>query len=54
MIIRTEEELEALKTIGRIVAITMQEMVGAVKPGITTAQLDAIGGQVLNLYQYCV
>ncbi len=50
MIIRTEEELEALKTIGRIVAITMQEMVGAVKPGMTTGQLDAIGGQVLSLY----
>ena len=51
MIVRTEEELEALKAVGRIVAITIKEMAAAVKPGMTTSQLDKIGGQVLSSYK---
>ncbi len=47
MSIRTAEELEALRRVGRIVGLTLKEMAAAVKPGITTAELDAIGAAVM-------
>lgn len=43
MTITQEEELEALKRIGRIVANTMRRMATAMEPGMTTRELDAIG-----------
>ena len=48
MSIDSEKDLVALKRIGKIVALAMQEMTAHVRPGITTAQLDAIGGAVLK------
>ena len=48
MSIHTPEELEALKRIGRIVGLTLQEMVATVKPGMTTVELDRIGEAVLT------
>lgn len=50
MIIKTKEELEGLKASGRVVAITLQEMARELKPGVTTAYLDKIAGQVLASY----
>jgi methionyl aminopeptidase len=47
MTITTEEELERLKAIGRIVARTLEAMAAALRPGITTAELDAIGARLL-------
>ena len=46
MSIDTPEELAAMKAAGRVVAQALREMERAVKPGITTAELDAIGGAV--------
>lgn len=50
MIITTDEELEKLKKIGRICAITLQEMKAATRVGMTTKELDEIGGKILARY----
>lgn len=47
MCIKTTEELEALRAIGRIVALVLREMARQVKPGITTAELDQLGAKLL-------
>lgn len=46
MIIKTQEELEAFKKIGRIVAEIREAMKAATKPGVTTKELDEIGGRM--------
>jgi methionyl aminopeptidase len=43
MTVTTEEELEALRRIGRIVATVLRDMGRALEPGMTTLELDAIG-----------
>jgi len=43
-----EDQLEALKEIGRIVADTLQEMGAALEPGITTGELDDMGRRLLE------
>lgn len=48
MTITHEDELDGLKTIGRIVAGTMQAMARAMEPGMTTRELDAIGRALLE------
>ncbi|MEI4770202.1 type I methionyl aminopeptidase [Psychrobacillus sp. FJAT-51614] len=48
MIVQTNEELEALKKIGRIVAEIRDAMRVATKPGITTKELDEIGGKLFK------
>lgn len=48
MIVQTNEELEALKKIGRIVAEARNAMKAATKPGITTKEIDEIGGKILK------
>lgn len=50
MIISSEEELQQLKIIGRIVALALREMLSQVRPGITTAELDRIGEEVLQAH----
>ena len=47
MSIRTHEELQKLRAIGRIVRAALDRAAAAVRPGITTAELDEIGAQVL-------
>jgi methionyl aminopeptidase len=47
MTIETHEDVLALQRIGRIVAQVLQRMLAAAEPGITTAELDAIGAQAL-------
>lgn len=46
MIVQTQEELEALKKIGRICAEIRDAMKAATKPGITTKELDEIAGKM--------
>lgn len=46
MIVQTNEELEALKKIGRIVAEVREAMQAATKPGVTTKELDEIAGKM--------
>ena len=47
MSIDGEEDLQGLRRIGRIVAQALQAMLRQVEPGITTAELDAIGRREL-------
>jgi len=48
MSIDSEKDLAALKRIGKIVTLALQEMTAHVRPGVTTGQLDAIGAAVLK------
>ncbi len=47
MSIRTRQEFEKLRAIGRIVRQALDRTAAAVRPGVTTAELDAIGARVL-------
>lgn len=47
MSIETEKDLAALRRIGRVVARCLQHMQSKMEPGMTTRELDAIGGQFL-------
>src|SRR3954470_12761803 len=47
MSVNSEKDLEGLRKIGRIVALCLQFMQSKLEPGITTGELDAIGGQFL-------
>ena len=48
MSIQTEQELEGLREAGRIVREALEAMRRATVPGITTAELNEIGGKVLE------
>jgi methionyl aminopeptidase len=48
MTVESELDLEGLKRIGRVVALTLREMKKNVRPGITTGELDEIGEQYLE------
>lgn len=50
MSIESENDLVALKRIGRIVANCLQMMGRALEPGMTTRELDEIGGKYLLLH----
>lgn len=47
MTIESNSDLRGLQAIGHIVALTLKEMAAALRPGITTGELDAIGGRLL-------
>ena len=47
MSIRTAEELEKLREVGKIVRLSLKKMAASVRSGITTAELDEIGVRVL-------
>jgi methionyl aminopeptidase len=48
MTVTSEDELEALKAIGRICGNTLAAMGKALRPGLTTAELDALGRQLFK------
>ena len=48
MSIETPEELAALKRIGRIVGLTIARVQEEVRPGVTTAELDAVADAFLQ------
>lgn len=50
MTIQSQQELAGLLRVGKLVGQTIQEMKHAVKPGMTTAELDAIGERILRLH----
>ncbi|MDH5178670.1 MAG: type I methionyl aminopeptidase [Gammaproteobacteria bacterium] len=50
MTIETEQDLQALKVIGRIVARILQEMMQRTEPGMTTLELDMIGKSLFEKY----
>lgn len=47
MIVKSDKDLLGLTRIGQIVGSTLQEMIGALRPGITTRELDEIGSRAL-------
>jgi methionyl aminopeptidase len=47
MTIHTEEELEGLKAAGQVVGAGLRRMCHAAEPGMTTAELDALGARWL-------
>jgi methionyl aminopeptidase len=47
MSVDTPEELDGLKRAGRAVSATLREVARRVRPGVTTAELDAVAAQVL-------
>lgn len=48
MVVETAEELEGLRAAGRVVATALRAMRARVRPGITTAELDAVGARVFK------
>ncbi|TDR90466.1 type I methionyl aminopeptidase [Enterovirga rhinocerotis] len=48
MTVSSDEELAALKEIGRIVANALEAMGKAIEPGMTTRELDEIGRKVMD------
>jgi methionyl aminopeptidase len=50
MSINSEKDLTGLRKVGRVVARCLQYMQSKLEPGITTGELDAIGGKFLELY----
>jgi methionyl aminopeptidase len=48
MSIETAEELERLRAVGRVVAQAMRAMREQVRAGVTTGELDAVGGKVFR------
>lgn len=47
MTIETQDDVVALQRIGRIVSFTLQSMLDAARPGMSTRELDHLGGQWL-------
>lgn len=48
MSVGTEQELEGLRAVGRVVAEALRAMRRRVQPGVTTAELDAVGARVFR------
>jgi methionyl aminopeptidase len=48
MSVETVEELERLRATGRVVARALRAMRQHVRPGVTTAELDQVGGRVFR------
>lgn len=48
MIVSTPEELEGLRRVGALVATTIDRMRDAVRPGVTTAELDLIAARTFH------
>ena len=47
MSIKSHSEFDKLRVIGKIVRKALDEMAEAVRPGVSTAELDVIGAKVL-------
>lgn len=48
MCIESEEDVVALKRIGKVVSCVLQQMLDAAEPGMTTRELDSLGEQLLE------
>jgi methionyl aminopeptidase len=48
MTIESEQDMIGLLRIGKVVGMTLQHMKAAVRPGMTTGELDAIGAEFLR------
>jgi methionyl aminopeptidase len=50
MIVESDRDLAGLRRAGRVVALAIEEMKIALEPGMTTAELDAVGAGVYERY----
>jgi methionyl aminopeptidase len=50
MTVETEDDVAALKRIGRIVSCVLHQMLDAAEPGMTTRELDSLGERLLESY----
>ncbi len=50
MSINSGKDLEGLRKVGRVVACCLQYMQSKLEPGITTRELDTLGGQFLEAH----
>lgn len=50
MTITGEDDLARLKAVGHVCALARDAMAAALRPGITTAELDSIGAKILDHY----
>ncbi len=48
MTVESEDDIVGLKRIGRIVSLVLQELLETAEPGMTTLELDRLGGQLLE------
>lgn len=48
MTIGSKSDLAGMRAVGRLVALALREMRAALRPGLTTAQLDAVGARFLR------
>ena len=48
MSIKTVEEFECMRTVGRVVRRVIDAMRQHVRPGVTTAELDDVGSRVMR------
>ncbi|MBE5946351.1 MAG: type I methionyl aminopeptidase [Lachnospiraceae bacterium] len=50
IVIKSQREIELMREAGRILALTHEELRKAVKPGISTYEIDKIGEEVIRSY----
>lgn len=48
MTVESEHDIEGLKAVGRVVSQVLKNMLDALEPGMTTAELDALGAKWLE------
>lgn len=48
MTVESEDDIVGLKRIGRIVSLVLHELLETAEPGMTTLELDRLGGQLLE------
>lgn len=48
IVLRSPREIERMREAGKIVALTLQELKKAVKPGVTTKELDDLAGRIFH------
>lgn len=50
ILIKSEREIELMREAGKILALTHEELKKAIKPGISTYEIDRIGEEVIRSY----
>jgi hypothetical protein len=50
MTVESDQDLQGLRKVGRVVALTREEMKRAIEPGMTTRELDQVGASVFERY----
>lgn len=48
MTVETEDDIDGLKRVGRVVAWVLRQMLDGIEPGMTTAELDGFGRSLLE------